>query len=102
MGAKKFQLTDDERRNYEQKIDELTRANDKCSQYIIKREHEQRSREKTSLNIQQIDETKRKYNDEIHRLYDQVKQKTNKFCLLLFIFLFILDRKTKSTTIDFN
>jgi len=57
---------------FEQKIEELTRANDKCSQYIAKREQEHRHREKTSLNLQQFDETKRKYNDEIHRLYDQV------------------------------
>ena len=65
-------MADDERKMFEQKIEELTRANDKCSQYIAKREQEHRHREKISLNIQQIDQTKRKYNDEIHRLYDQV------------------------------
>jgi hypothetical protein len=42
----------------EQKIEELTR---KCNH-----------RDKISLNVQYFDETKRKYNDEIHRLYDQV------------------------------
>jgi hypothetical protein len=57
---------------FEQKIEELTRTNDKCSQYIAKREHEHRQREKQSFHLQQFDETKRKYNDEIHRLYDQV------------------------------
>lgn len=50
----------------------MNRANDKCSQYITKREQEYRQKEKTALNIQQVEETKRKYNDEIHRLYDQV------------------------------
>lgn len=72
----------DERKVFEDKIEELTRANDKCSQYIAKREQEHRHREKISLNIQQIDQTKRKYNDEIHRLYDQVF-----ICMLLLSYL---------------
>ena len=57
---------------FERKIEELIRVNDKCSQYIAKREKEYRQRENISLNFQQFIETKRKYNDEIHRLYDQV------------------------------
>ncbi|CAF4448728.1 unnamed protein product, partial [Adineta steineri] len=31
-----------------------------------------RQRESTCLTLQQLDETRRKYNDEIHRLYDQI------------------------------
>lgn len=75
-------MAGDERKVFEDKIEELTRANDKCSQYIAKREQEHRHREKISLNIQQIDQTKRKYNDEIHRLYDQVF-----ICMLLLSYL---------------
>lgn len=93
-------MVDDERKMFEQKIDELTRANDKCSQYITKREQEHRHREKLSLNIQQIDQTKRKYNDEIHRLYDQVYfflSSSYSRCHSI-----ILDRQTKSTTIALN
>lgn len=67
-------MSAEERRTYEQRIDELARANDKCSQYIAKREQEHRQREKTSLNAHLFDDAKRKYNDEIHRLYDQVSQ----------------------------
>ncbi|CAF2319261.1 unnamed protein product [Rotaria sp. Silwood2] len=77
------QLPNDERRMFEQKIEELTRAHDKCSQYIVKREHEHRQREKTSLNLQQFDETKRKYNDEIHRLYDQIAKQNQQQILLI-------------------
>ena len=77
---------------FEQKIEELTRANDKCSQYIAKREQEHRHREKISLNVQQIDETKRKYNDEIHRLYEQVNPSIFLRLILLF-FLFRLQNK---------
>ena len=82
---------------FEEKIGELTRANDKCSQYIAKREQEHRHRERVSLNIQQIDQTKRKYNDEIHRLYDQVF-----ICMLLSLLLStsFIDSQTKSTTND--
>lgn len=75
-------MAGDERKVFEDKIEELTRANDKCSQYIAKREQEHRHREKISLNIQQIDQTKRKYNDEIHRLYDQVF-----ICMLLLSYI---------------
>ncbi|CAF1208422.1 unnamed protein product [Adineta steineri] len=70
--SQKQQLTDDERHMFEQKIDELTRANGKCSQYIARREQEHRQRESTGFTLQQLDETRRKYNDEIHRLYDQI------------------------------
>ncbi|CAF0783548.1 unnamed protein product [Rotaria sordida] len=77
------QLPNDERRMFGQKIEELTRANDKCSQYIVKREQEHRQREKTSLNFQQFDETKRKYNDEIHRLYDQIAKQNQQQMLLI-------------------
>ncbi|CAF3494011.1 unnamed protein product [Rotaria socialis] len=83
---KKFQsqqLSNNDRRILEQKIEELTRANDKCSQYIAKREHEHRQREKESLNLQQFDETKRKYNDEIHRLYDQIAKQNQQQILLI-------------------
>ncbi|CAF3673680.1 unnamed protein product, partial [Rotaria sordida] len=76
-------LPNDERRMFGQKIEELTRANDKCSQYIVKREQEHRQREKTSLNFQQFDETKRKYNDEIHRLYDQIAKQNQQQMLLI-------------------
>jgi chromosome segregation ATPase len=63
------QMLDDERREYERKIDELTRTNEKCNQYIAKREHEHRYRDRN-------EEIKRKHNDEMQRLYDQVRQWT--------------------------
>ncbi|UJR25203.1 hypothetical protein I4U23_006555 [Adineta vaga] len=72
----KHQLTIDERHIYEQKIQELTRANEKCSQHIAKRE-------KLSLNLHHFDETKRKYNDEIHRLYDQITKQNQQQILLI-------------------
>ncbi|CAF0933456.1 unnamed protein product [Adineta ricciae] len=70
------QLNNDERRTYEQKIEELTRANDKCSQYLAKHG-------KTSLNLQHFDEVKRKYNDEIHRLYDQIAKQNQQQIVLI-------------------
>lgn len=94
-------MTDDERKFFEQKIEELTRTNDKCSQYIARREQEQRHREKISMNTQQFDEVKRKYNDEIHRLYDQVNDKQFESKKKLFIRI-VSDRQTKSTAIDSN
>ncbi|CAF0731920.1 unnamed protein product [Rotaria sp. Silwood1] len=77
------QLPYDERHIFKQKIEELTCANNKYSQYIAKREQEHRQREKLSLNFQQFDETKRKYNDEIHRLYDQIAKQNQQQILLI-------------------
>ena len=68
-----FKIADEDRRHLEEKINELTRTNEKYNKYISKHDHERRQRNRCSMKIENHDETKRKHNDEIHRLYDQVK-----------------------------